>query len=41
MLIATTLPFALLKGQPTRVQTFLVMVPLVFIVAISYLATKI
>ena len=36
-----SMPFALLKGQPTRVQAFLVMVPLVLLVAISYLATKI
>ena len=36
-----SMPFALLKGQPTRVQTFLVMVPLVILLAISYLATKI
>jgi hypothetical protein len=36
-----SMQFWLLKGQPTRVQTFLVMVPLAFLVAISYLATKI
>jgi hypothetical protein len=39
--VMISMPFALLKGQPTRVQTFLVMVPLVFLLAISYLATKI
>jgi hypothetical protein len=36
-----SMPFALLKGQPTRVQTFLVTIPLVLLFAISYLATKI
>ena len=36
-----SMPFALLKGQSSRVQAFLVMVPLVLLVAISYLATKI
>jgi hypothetical protein len=36
-----SMPFALLKGQPSRVQAFLVTVPLVILVAFSYLATRI
>ena len=36
-----SMPFAVLKGQPSRVQMFLVMVPLMILLAISYLAVKI
>ena len=39
--MVVSMPFAMLKGQSGRVQMFFVMVPLLILLAISYLATKI